>query len=105
MHSEHQPAETHPIINGGTYTNKVTGEQGVIMGVVRNKTTGNLEGQMYGFHRGPMPTVMVENTFGFVQWELTSAPGKPVATGLITSHKRKRKAEAEALEAAKTAAA
>ena len=99
MHSEHQAADTHPVINGGCYRHSVTGEEAVIMGVLRHPVSGNLQGNLYAFKRGPMPTIVVENTFGFASWELYRCGGTKNAEGLVSAHKRKTKAKAEAAAA------
>lgn len=99
MHSDNRQAVTHPIINGATYINKATGESGTVQGTSRDPQTGNTRGQLYTFNRGNMPMMVVENTQGFVLWEIESAPSKKTAEGLLTAHKRKNKTTTTSVEA------
>lgn len=99
MRSDHRPADTSPLINGGSYVNKFTGEEGVINGVTIEATSGNKMGRLYTYRGGSNPINVIENTESFSHWELVSAPTKKAAEVLNGLHAKARAERAEKLKA------
>lgn len=99
MRSDHRPADTSPLVNGGCYVNKFTGEEGQISGVTVEATTGNRMGRMYTYRGGSNPINVIENTESFSHWELVSAPTKKAADVLKGLHAKAREDRAEKLKA------
>lgn len=83
--SKFNKCETAPIVNGGTYIYTLpdgTTEEGVVMGVRRSKGAKGealVEGHIYTFARGPVPTHIVEGSESFKGWVLVAAPAKSAA--------------------------
>ena len=80
--------ETDPVINGGNYIHRVTGEEAIIMGVLKDENSGKRIGCLYTFKRGPLPSHVTEGDESMVQWELSSAGSKSAATTLVNAHKK-----------------
>ena len=98
------PADTDPVIDGGTYMFEVKDasgevvaiETGIIMGTWRDLITGRTEGNLYHFKRGSQPFRVCEGTASMAAWTLVSAPSKTAATHARNAYKAKKEAEAQA---------
>lgn len=77
---------TSPIIEGGAYKHKVTGETASIMGTDIDENSGRRWGYIYTAKRGPLPSIVTENTDSMLQWELTHVGSKTAATQLVNAH-------------------
>lgn len=82
---------SHPVVNGGNYVHKVTGEDGLIMGTIVDENSGKRIGCMYTFKRGPLPAHVTENSESMLQWELITFGSKAAATQLVNAHLKEHK--------------
>ena len=93
--STHRATETDPLINGGSYRHKNTGEEALVMGVRINAVSKAREGRLYTWTSGGHPVSVIENTASFESWELIAAPTMASARAAIASHKAARVTKAK----------
>jgi hypothetical protein len=80
---------TDPVVEGGVYKHKTTGETGTILGVMYDGRTDKHHGNLYTYRRGSLPQEVVENSASMIPWELTHSPSANSAGKLASAHRKK----------------
>lgn len=80
---------TDPVVEGGVYKHRTTGETGTIIGTHFDTRTGKTHGNIFTYRRGFNPQEVVENSATMEQWELTHAPSANTAGKLVSNHRKK----------------